>query len=203
VIFPHTVSRRIVLHPATAADQARFAQARLRTGIESFRPGGPAGRSPAGPTRLYNAAFIVSRRAGRSEPETELGFATLHALDEAGHLRCGIYLDPGQTRLGIGSEALHLVINYAFATFNVDRVIAQTTEASFDVFGITPEDRQDEDILTDYLFFRGQLWDLHTIRINRDGWPEYLEQDMGAMLPSPLTWSTAPDKPLETLRGDI
>jgi hypothetical protein len=195
VIFPHTVSRRVVLHPASGADQARFSQARLRTGIESFRPGGP----PAAAARGYNAAFIVSRRKGRSEPEHELGFATLHALDEAGHIRCGIYLDPERTKLGIGSEALHLLINYAFATFDVDKVVAQTTEASFDVFGITPEDRQDEDILTDYLFFRGQLWDLHTIRINRAGWQEYVEQDMDGVLPAPLTWSTVPDKPIDQL----
>lgn len=195
MIFPHTVSRRIVLHPASRADQARFGQARLRTGIESFRPGGQKNAA----TRAYDAAFVVSRRAGRTRPEEELGFATLHALDPAGHIRCGIYLDPGHTRLGVGSEALHLVINYAFAAFAVDRVVAQTTEASFDVFGITKEDRQDEDILTDYLYFRGRLWDLHTIRIDRAGWDEYIAANMDGVLPRPLTWYSVPAKPIDQL----
>ncbi len=173
-----------MLNPATTADQASFFQTRLRAGIESFRPGGPQG----GGGMQYDAAFLVRRRTD----EERLGFATLHGLNPAGHIKCGIYLDPQRTQLGVGSEAVHLSINYAFAVFNVDRVIAQTTEASFDAFGVNTSD-EGKCVLPEHLYFRGRAWDLHTFEIARDGWEEYVSKNMDGVLPPPLTWRTAPN----------
>ncbi|MGW0809540.1 GNAT family N-acetyltransferase [Nonomuraea sp. NPDC002799] len=189
MLFPHTASRRVVLHPASSTDQAGFAQVFVRSGVESIRP---AMRAGGGGMMGAYAAFHVST-AGTGE---RLGFGGLHGLDPAGHIRCAVYLDPRRSRLGIGSEAVLLLVNYAFATLNVDRVLGQTTEASFASFGITEGD-QEIGALRDHLYFRGQLWDLHTFRIERPEWERYIDRNTRGMLPPPLTWRTAPARPLE------
>jgi RimJ/RimL family protein N-acetyltransferase len=185
VIFPHTVSRRVMLRPATAADQSSFFETLLRTGIESFRP---AARAAGAVARQRNAAFLVVRRVD----EQVLGFSTLHGLDPAGHIRSGIYLDPRHVRLGIGAEAVRLSINWAFAMFPIDSIIAQTTEASFGSFGMTSEDTEKAAVLPEHLYFRGRLWDLHTFHIGRREWEEYIDEHPDGVLPPPLTWRTAP-----------
>lgn len=185
MIFPHTTSRRIVLRPATTADQARFTRTLLRTGIESFRPAAvPTATAPV----MYNASFVVVRRVG----DEVLGFSTLHGYDPAGHIRSGVYLDPSSARLGVGAEALYLSINYAFAAFDIDKVIAQTTEASFDAFGLTPEDNQSGSILPGHLYFRGRLWDVHNFQLTRREWEDYIDTSQDGVLPPPLTWRTPP-----------
>jgi RimJ/RimL family protein N-acetyltransferase len=180
------MSRRIQLRPATTSDQTRFVETLLRTGLESFRP------TTAGTARAtsWNAAFLVTRRADAQV----LGFSTLHGLDQAGHIRSGIYLDPQRSGFGIGSEAVALSINYAFAMFDIDTVLAQTTEASFGSFGMTAEDIDKGSVMYDHLFFRGKHWDLHTFRISREEWQRYLEEKMDAVLPSPLDWRTPPHR---------
>ncbi|WP_028193154.1 GNAT family N-acetyltransferase [Salinispora pacifica] len=184
MIFPHTESRRIALQPASTGDSSLFMQTLLRTGLESFRPAA----STVGMFKILNAAFLVLNRSS----DDVLGFATLHGLDPAGHLRCGIYLDPPKTRFGIGAEATNLLLNYAFACFNIDRVVAQTTEASFDAFGLGHGDGRERQVLAEHLWFRGQLWDLHTFQIRRDEWEEHVDLRLDGILPAPLDWRTAP-----------
>ncbi|WP_326645867.1 GNAT family N-acetyltransferase [Streptosporangium sp. NBC_01755] len=188
LIFPHTASRRVVLHPASGTDQAGFAQIFVRTGVESVRPAVRPGRG----TMRAHAAFHISTTATNER----LGFAGLHALDPAGHVRCAVYLDPQRARLGVGSEAILLMINYAFATLNVDRVIGQTTEASFASFGITGGDKE-IGALRDHMYFRGRLWDLHNFEIERPKWEEYIDRNATGVLPPPLSWRAAPPRPLE------
>ncbi|KWT63830.1 hypothetical protein ADL21_00220 [Streptomyces albus subsp. albus] len=165
VILPETSSRRVVLRPATAAAQAEFFRTVLRTGVESVRL--PTDRSK-GPSRSPNAAFQVVNKADRKV----LGFSLLFGLDRAGHIRCGTYLDPELNRLGTGSEAIGLTINYAFATFNVDRVITETTEASLGSFGMRTNDHQVLNVLEDYLYFRGRHWNLYGFQVERSEWVE-------------------------------
>ncbi|MET7395847.1 GNAT family protein [Dactylosporangium sp. NPDC005572] len=184
MIFPHTVSRRVELRPASMRDHSLFLDTLLRTGLESFRPAA----TTAGMFRILDAAFLVCRRDG----EEVLGFSTLHGLDPAGHIRCGIYLDRSRARLGIGSEAIHLLLNYAFAMFNVEKVVAQTTEASFSAFGLTLGGSQIRSVLSDHLYFRGTLWDLHTFQIERHEWERHVDDNLGNILPEPLTWRSAP-----------
>jgi RimJ/RimL family protein N-acetyltransferase len=184
VIFPHTVSRRLELAPATMHDHTVFLATLLRTGLESFRPAA----TTAGMFKILDAAFLVRRR----DSATVLGFSTLHGLDPAGHIRCGIYLDPVRARMGVGSEAIHLLLNYAFAMFNIDKVIAQTTEASFSAFGLTLGGTGIRAVLDDHLYFRGQLWDLHTFQIERAEWEKHVDEDLDGILPEPLQWRVAP-----------
>lgn len=185
MIFPHTESRRVVLHPARAGDQAQFVQTLLRTGLESFRP---AARGNRAGTKAH-AAFVVRQRTSGEA----LGFGTLHGLDPAGHIRCSAYLEPKRARLGVGSEAIFLLVNYAFATLNISKVIAQTTEASFSAFGFASDnDEGQKGVLRDHLFFRGQHWDLHSFQIERGEWEKFIDENMDGVLPPPLTWRAAP-----------
>jgi hypothetical protein len=179
----------VVLRPAATSDQAGFSRTLLRTGIESLRP---ATRPAAGLPQRCNAAFLVLDRTSHQQ----LGFSMLHALDPAGHIKCGIYLDAGRARLGVGAEALHLLINYAFASFDVDRVIAETTEASFSSLGMTaePDGGERQTILAGYTYFRGQLWDLHRGEITRRDWERFVDLATDRILPPPLTWRTPPTR---------
>jgi RimJ/RimL family protein N-acetyltransferase len=154
----------VVLRPATAADQAQFFRTMLRTGIESVRATVPR---IAGVPKQIDAAFLVAKR-GSGEV---MGFSLIFDLGQAGFVRCGTYLDPQRARLGIGSEAVGLTINYAFAVFDVDRVITDTTEASFGFFGVRSEGDDVRNTLPEHLYFRGRYWDLHGFEITRD---EYL-----------------------------
>lgn len=52
-----------------------------------------------------------------------------------------------------------MTINYAFAMFDVDKVIAQTTEATFGSVGLNSEKSAATGVLRDYLYFRGRHWD--------------------------------------------
>lgn len=164
MIFPYTASRRVALRPATAADRAEFTATALRAGIESVRPTAAPARTT--PPRRAQAAFLVTRRNNGEA----IGFSLNFGLSQAGHIRCGTYLDPERARLGVGSEAIGLTINYAFAMFNVDKVITETTEASFDSFGMDTADSGILNVLPEHLYFRGRYWDLHGFEVRRQEW---------------------------------
>ncbi len=183
-LVPHLSTRRTRLQAATRADLARFADTTMRTGIESVRT--PA----AAPMRMPEAAFVVTRRTDGEY----LGFTTLHGLDTSGHIRCGIYLDPRTAQLGIGAEVVHMTLNYAFATFPVRKVIAQTTEASFASFGVGRNDRTEAAVLVGHLYFRGQSWDLYTFEVGRREWDQMVYEYSDAYLPPGSSWRpTAPN----------
>ncbi|MDI6105158.1 GNAT family N-acetyltransferase [Actinoplanes sp. NEAU-A12] len=184
MLFPHTASRRIRLRPATTTDRADFFQTVVRAGMGSSRQVARPTTRVAKP----HAAFLVVLR---STDET-IGFSTLHTLDPAGHIQCGVYLDPQRAKLGVGSETVQLTINYAFATLDVDKVITQTTEASFASFGVTTEDNQASRVQADHLYFRGQLWDQYGFHVDRQEWDDYVDRKADRVLPSPLEWRAAP-----------
>ncbi|MET9294033.1 GNAT family protein [Streptomyces sp. NPDC003077] len=185
-MFPHTESRRVRLDPATA-DSAREAMlgTLLRTGIESLRPSD----GPAGLMANACAAFLVRQRASGSV----LGFSVLHGLNPAGHVKCGIYLDPERTRLGLGAEAAHLTYNYAFAVFAIEKVIVQTTQASFASFGLKDNAPRKTAVLEDHLYFRGRHWDLHTYEIRREEWEYRVRRQLDdRLLPHARSWRISP-----------
>jgi len=184
VLFPHTVSRRIVLNPASVADQKKFTGVLLRTSTESFRPTPrPNGSSPA----QASAAFTVTRR----NTGDYLGFSMLYGLDPAGHIRYGLHLDPEKAKLGVGSEAIILSINYAFAMFPVDKVINQTTQATFGSLGMGEGSQGAEGIFREHLYFRGKSWDMHSFQISREGWGRVVDE-LADILDPPLSWRSTP-----------
>ncbi len=68
-----------------------------------------------------------------------------------------------------------LTINYGFATYNVDKMIVRTTEASFDGIGAAFDADGREGELPGHLYFRGRLWHLHSFAMQRAEWDEYME----------------------------
>lgn len=187
MFFPHTASRRIRLRPATTADQANFFLTVLKSGIGSSRQTARPTLGAAKPS----AAFLVLLRSR----EEVLGFSALHGLDPAGHVRLGVYLDPQRARHGVGSEAILLSVNYAFATMNVEKVITQTTAASFAQLGLYATHGGRIGALPEHAYFRGQYWDLHTFEISRQDWENYVDKDMDGVLPPALGWRTDPTVP--------
>ncbi|MEU8584217.1 GNAT family N-acetyltransferase [Streptomyces sp. L500] len=168
MLFPHTASRRLEFRPASDGDHDEVTRAFLRSGVENVSPTEqPTTRRLAD----CDAAFLVARR-GRGDI---LGFSALHGRDQAGHIRCAVYLDPARARLGVGSEAIYLTINYAFAMFDVDRVIAQTTEATLGSVGMSPGSSSADRVLRDFLYFRGRHWDLHGFQLSRSEWEEHVD----------------------------
>ncbi|QFQ99412.1 GNAT family N-acetyltransferase [Streptomyces phaeolivaceus] len=188
MLFPHTISRRLRFSPASNTDQTEFQRAILRTGIESIRP---SVRPPTGTPNQRNAAFLVTHRSSGDI----LGFGTLHGLDPAGHIRAGVYLDPERARLGVGSEAIYLSINYAFAMFDIDKVLAQTTEATFGSVGLNPQNSKAKGILRDFLYFRGRHWDLYGFEIERSEWEKFVDADLDDVLGPGESWRAAPARP--------
>ncbi|MBK1787851.1 GNAT family N-acetyltransferase [Prauserella sp. ASG 168] len=138
--------------------------------------------------RRFDALFLILRR-GTNEV---LGFSTLQARSPAGHIRSGIYLDPAKARFGVGSEATHLTINYAFATFDLEKMILQTTEASFGGFGTALDPEEQEGILREHLYFRGRHWDLHSYKVTRDDWDACVDRFLDGVLPDTVEWREPP-----------
>ncbi|MCK7624215.1 GNAT family N-acetyltransferase [Streptomyces sp. RS10V-4] len=188
MLFPHTTSRRLAFRPASTAHHADLIRTMLRTGIENVSPTGRAGNRDLS---KCDAAFLVTRRGSGDL----LGFSTLHGLDAAGHIKSGVYLDPERARLGVGSEAIYLTINYAFAMFPIDRVIAQTTEATFGSVGLNSQDGSATAVLRDYLYFRGRHWDLHTYQLDRAEWEQHVDGDLDDVLGPGRSWRTDPNRP--------
>ncbi|WP_164414824.1 GNAT family N-acetyltransferase [Streptomyces salinarius] len=187
MLFPHTWSRRLELRPASAADQTAFTRTILRTGIESISP---SSRNSAPSSRRSSAAFLIAHRKSGNV----IGFSTLYGMDPAGHLRSGIYLDPARSKLGVGSEGIYLTINYAFAMFNIEKVITQTTEATFASLGLASRNSEAKGLLDEYLYFRGRHWDLHSFQIERAEWERHVAADLDHVLDRGLSWREAPGR---------
>ncbi|WP_161626423.1 GNAT family N-acetyltransferase [Nocardiopsis xinjiangensis] len=194
MIFPHTTSRRLIFRPASVADHKGFFDTLLRQGFESFRPADLPTRSLL---RSLDTVFVVIHRSTGDE----LGFSALYGHDQAGHMRCGLYLDKDRLHLGVGSEAVFLTVNYAFAMFRVDRLITQTTEASSASFGLSFSQSDKDGVLSDHLYFRGRPWDLHTFHIDRADWEALIDTDLAGVLPTSMNWREAPSEPPETEPG--
>ncbi|MFD3688542.1 GNAT family N-acetyltransferase [Nocardiopsis sp. NPDC058631] len=102
--------------------------------------------------------------------DSSAGFSMLLDLDQdAGHVHTAVYIDPAAARRGIGADATLLTVNYAFAMWNIRKVYFETTEASSGDFGAML-DKSPEATLKDYIFFRGNLWDLKVCALTRDEW---------------------------------
>src|SRR5690606_11398436 len=119
-----------------------------------------------------NASFLVENTGG-----DYLGFCSLQGLSPAGHhIEGGIYLSPEASSNGIGAEASLLLINYAFAMWNVRKVYFRTTEASLSSIGGDLKVSQKEGILSGHQYFSGKHWDEHVFAIYRDEWDEFCAQ---------------------------
>ncbi|MBB5958548.1 hypothetical protein FHS29_005156 [Saccharothrix tamanrassetensis] len=160
-------ARRVELRPGTADDGPRFYQTLLRVGVESLPAPGAFRKQFLG---NLQAMFRIQRHGS----DEVIGFATLRELGQARHIRLAVYVEKDRGRNGVSGEALYLVVNYAFATYNVDTILCRTTEASFAYLrGGGDEFQKPIGIFPGHRYFRGRLLDLHHFLIFRDEWSAY------------------------------
>ncbi|MGC7102064.1 GNAT family N-acetyltransferase [Amycolatopsis lurida] len=186
MLFPHTRSQRVALRPATAEDEHDFHHTVLQAGF-GLSSGYGVG-SPKTGRRKPHGAFAIAHRVN----DELLGFGVLHSFEPGIHISLRIIMNPHRTKLGIGSEAIFLLVNYAFATLRIDKVITQTSEASFGPLGMDPQQNDENGILTGHVYFRGRLWDLHHFEIKRANWEEYVDSSLDNTLPRHLDWRAVP-----------
>ncbi|MGI5271940.1 GNAT family N-acetyltransferase [Nonomuraea sp. CA-218870] len=165
-IFPHLQSRRIRLRPAGARDSIKLYELLLGLGLNTL-PSPDDFVSAFG--RGVTASFLVETPGGDF-----LGFCSLHGMSPAGHhVEGGIYMSPENSANGVGAEASLLMINYAFAMWNVRKVYFQTTEASLSAIGGDLKVSHKEGILSGHQYFSGQHWDVHVFAIYREEWDQF------------------------------
>jgi RimJ/RimL family protein N-acetyltransferase len=154
----------VLLRPATKADGPGFYALLLRLGIASLPR---QDVFVAGYDRDFAASFAI---CSRSDGEVR-GYASLFELDPAGHVQVGVCTDPTAGEPGLGAEAALLTINFAFSMWNIRKVYIRTTAASISRFGgTTAAIARKEAVLTEHMFFQGQLWDVHIFAIYRQDW---------------------------------
>ncbi|MGP3912342.1 GNAT family N-acetyltransferase [Nonomuraea sp. 10N515B] len=164
MLSPHVETQRTALRPAGAADGTAVYELLLRLGHHSL---------PTLDTFLgtfdenVDALFAIQSRHGGDT----VGYGSLHQLDPAGHIQIGIFTDTARARFGVGGEAMMLLVNYAFATWEqVRKVYFLTTDASLDSFGAALANVPREATFPQHSYFAGQLWDIHWYAIYREQW---------------------------------
>lgn len=103
-----------------------------------------------------------------------VGYVTLHDLDQrSGHCEIGIWLDAEHHGLGYGTEASHLLTEYAFDELRMHRVLARVladNDASRRVWqklGFVEEGVHRDEAFTD-----GEYVDVHYYGVLEDEWTE-------------------------------
>jgi RimJ/RimL family protein N-acetyltransferase len=166
MLHPHLETIRTRLRPAADEDVPRLYEVLAKLGLHSLP-------TPEEFARSYNqgveAQFAIQvRRSGEV-----IGFSSLQQLNRAGHIQIGIFTDPGESRFGVGAEAMMLTVNYGFAAWEqVRKIYFSTTEASLPGLGRGISLIPREAVLPEHLFFQGRLWDVHFYAITRQAWLE-------------------------------
>lgn len=100
-----------------------------------------------------------------------VGFGSIKEHDPAGHVKLGIFMDSDKLPVGVGAEAMMMLVNYSFAKWDyLRKVYAVTTEASLKSFGSALATSPREALLSDHMYFQGRLWDLHYYSVSKSSW---------------------------------
>lgn len=100
-----------------------------------------------------------------------VGFGSIREHDPAGHVKLGIFTDAEKLPVGVGAEAMMMLVNYSFAKWEyLRKVYAMTTEASLKSFGSALVTSPREALLSDHMYFQGRSWDLHYYSVTRSDW---------------------------------
>ncbi|MFC4534471.1 hypothetical protein [Sphaerisporangium dianthi] len=177
MLFPHIQSPGVELQPVSAADGEKVYELLIQYGagglptLEAFR------RNNAGGAM---AQFLVH---GRAEERT-VGVATLRDFNPAGHIKADIRVSTAH-----GPETTALVLNYAFAMWNLRKVYVHATEADHEAAGladplISPLLRR-EALLPRHVFARGRHWNLSVYSVYRDAWEKHAPDILDALVPTP------------------
>ncbi|WP_121188204.1 GNAT family N-acetyltransferase [Nocardiopsis sp. Huas11] len=100
-----------------------------------------------------------------------VGFGSIREHDPAGHVKLGIFTDSERLPVGVGAEAMMMLVNYSFATWeDLRKVYAMTTEASLKSFSSALATSPREALLSEQMYFQGRAWDLHYFSVTRSSW---------------------------------
>lgn len=167
MLTPYVETQRTSLSIADPSDGIALYELLLGLGLHSMPPLKVFLEQLA--QQDISALFAITlRHTGET-----VGFGTLHEMDPAGHINIGIFTDTDKARFGLGGEAMMLLVNYAFATWdNVRKVYFVTTDASLDRLGWVGDLIPKEATLPEHMFFRGRLWDVHFYAIYRTMWQQ-------------------------------
>ncbi|MBP2473523.1 RimJ/RimL family protein N-acetyltransferase [Crossiella equi] len=164
MLTAHAQTQRIALRPIEPGDGTAVYELLLRLGLHSLPP------LETFLSTYDRGANAIFRITARHNGET-VGFGSLQHLDPHGHIQVGIFTDPDKARLGIGGEAMMLLVNYAFATWEeVRKIYFLTTDVHLEAFGTTLARVPRELTLPEHVYFAGRLWDLHWYAIYREEW---------------------------------
>ncbi|GLU50021.1 hypothetical protein Nans01_43720 [Nocardiopsis ansamitocini] len=153
--------------PASREHGSDFYDCILKTGLEPLPPLEDFLSMFDDLPETVAAAFAVQLR-GSGEI---LGIASLRERDPAGHLKLGISMDVDKLPYGVGTEAMMLLVNYAFATWDdIRKVYIQTTDASMHRFKSSLSATPKEATFPKHVFLMGRLWDMHCYSISRESW---------------------------------
>ncbi|MEU4835559.1 GNAT family protein [Streptosporangium sp. NPDC023615] len=167
MLIPHLETQRTTLSIADLSDGVILYELLLGLGLHSM----PPLKVFLEQLKKQNISALFTIKL-RQSGET-VGFGTLHEMDPAGHIQIGIFTDTDKARYGLGGEAMMLLVNYAFATWeNVRKVYFVTTDASIDRLGWVGDLIPREATLPKHMFFQGCLWDVHFYAIYRRIWEE-------------------------------
>lgn len=166
MLYPYTETQRLVLRPAGPEDGESIYHLLLQLGVSSL-----PSLNEFTATFNQGAAAIFAIHVRHNDEV--VGFGTLQQLDVNGHIQVGIFTDVERAKFGIGGEAMMLLINYAFATWDfVRKAYFLTTEASMAAFGSALSTIPREATLKDHSYFAGRLWDLHWYAVYRESWED-------------------------------
>ncbi|MEU3168260.1 GNAT family protein [Streptosporangium sp. NPDC006930] len=165
MLIPHVETQRTALTIADPSDGVALYELLLGLGLHSM----PPLKVFVDQLKKQDISAIFAIKL-RHSGET-VGFGTLHEMDPAGHIQVGIFTDTDKARYGLGGEAMMLLVNYAFATWeDIRKVYFVTTDASIDRIGWVGDLIPKEATLPKHMFFRGCLWDVHFYAIYRHMW---------------------------------
>ncbi|MFG3440074.1 GNAT family N-acetyltransferase [Nonomuraea sp. NPDC047897] len=184
MLIPHVITRRTTLVPVdpvvAGPDVRRVLDSEGLARLPDLEAFLATGTDDAAETA---AQFFVVR----TDTGDKVGFASMTHLDTAlGQVRVDVVTDPLRTGFGISLEATMLVVNYAFATWEIGKIYFCATPRNFDTLAAFPA------MITEEVEPPAQVRDLGTahglrvLSIHRDRWEKYGTRFLDRLVKSPI-----------------
>ncbi|MFB9968294.1 GNAT family N-acetyltransferase [Sinosporangium siamense] len=179
MLFPHVKTGRTLLRPADPPDGVTVYELLQKAGLENLSS---AELFAMMHLSDISAKFMVERR----ENGRTVGFASLHHLDQAGgHVQASVVTDESAASDGTAEEATMLVVNYAFAMWNIRKVYFWTADTGFEARSAFLKPAH-EATLSEHLYDRGQLRDLYISAVYREQWVPEGPRTLARLVQTPL-----------------
>lgn len=184
MLIPHVMTRRtslVPVDPVVAGPEMRRVLDREGLGrlpdLDAF-----LATSTDDPAQTAAQFFIV-----RADTEDKVGFASMTHLDTAlGQVRVDVVTDPLRTEFGISLEATMLVVNHAFATWDIGKIYFCATPRNFDTLAAFPAMITEEAEPPAQLRDLGTAHSLQVLSIHRDRWEKYGTRFLDRLVKSPI-----------------